>query len=115
MDLGAFLRPGGGYSLTAVGEGRMVRGRLISRRGRPGWLFHEPQPAGRTLVLTVRLSGFGLEADGSLTPGGAGPAGLVLWAKVRACRRLPTRRLYLARLTLLGRIDPECQMKTGSL
>lgn len=108
MDLGAFLRPGGSFSLMITREDRRVRGRLISRRGRPLWFAAESQPAGRLLNLTVEIPGFHLEPDGSLRPAeeaGASVA-VVLLGRVRACRRLPRRGLYLLRLKLLGRVWP---------
>ncbi len=108
MDLGAFLRPGGGFSLMIAHESQKARGRVIARRGRPVWLAAEPQPAGRLLNLTVDLPGFRLEPDGSLRPAGEAGASvaLVLLGRVRACRRLPGRGLYLLRLKLLGRVWP---------
>jgi hypothetical protein len=106
MDLGAFLRPGNGFSLTIAHESHEARGRLISRRGRPLWLAAEPQPAGRLLNLAVRLPGFHLEADGALTPAAGTSATVALLGQVRACRRLPGRGVYLLRLKLLGRIWP---------
>jgi len=109
MDLGAFLRPGGIFPVTALAEGESqpAAGHLLERRGRPLWVADAPQPHGRVLTIRVELPGFRLAEDGSLTPAEAEAlVPLILLGQVRGCRFFPPRQLYVLRLTLLGRVDP---------
>ena len=107
MDL-AFLRPGADYSISAAGpDGRDLEGRLGERRGRPCWVFHQAQPRGRVVSISLKLPGFSLEPDGSLKADSPeSEARLVLLAQVRACRYFPPRGVYVWRLKLLGRVWP---------
>ena len=117
MDLGAFLRPGGIFpallALTtkapddAVGS-PSVEGRLIERRGQPHWLSPVQMPIDGELLITVKLPGYNLAADGSLDlAGGETGATVILLARVRGCRFSPAHRQYILRLLLLGRICPD--------
>ncbi|MDR1922333.1 MAG: hypothetical protein LBS31_11435 [Candidatus Adiutrix sp.] len=109
MDLGAFLRPGGLYSVLmaaaneTAGGAAPVRGWLAARRDKPSWAAPGPQPPGRVLTVTLELDGFRLTRDGDLAPDVAGAAVVKLLAQVKGCRPLSPAGPYILRLRLLGR------------
>jgi len=109
MDLGAFLPPGGSYSVKILGKdaAEACRGRVEEHRGRPFWTAESRQPAGRVLNLTVEMAGFSLAGDGSLAPAGpAARAYVVVIGQVKSCRFIPSWKVYALRLKLLGRLWP---------
>ena len=109
MDLGAFLLPGGSYSIKikAKDAAEECRGQVEAHRGRPFWTAESPQPAGRVLNITVEMAGFSLAGDGSLIQAGpAARAYVVMIGQVKGCRFIPSWKLYALRLKLLGRLWP---------
>ena len=109
MDLGAFLPPGGSYSIKIKEKdaAEESRGRVDEHHGRPFWTVESHQPTGRVLNITVEMSGFSLGGDGSLTL--AGPAAMayvVVIGQVKGCRFIPSWKQYALRLKLLGRLWP---------
>jgi len=109
MDLGAFLPPGGSYSIKikTTGAAEEIRGRVDEHRGRPFWMAESGQPAGRILNITVEMSGFSLDDDGALKPAGpSAVAYVVIVGQVKGCRFIPPWKQYVLRLKLLGRLWP---------
>lgn len=112
MDLGAFLRPGGVFVISARPAGddigpaaEAVEGRLLERRGRPLWLLPKPAAPGSQRIVTVCLPGYNLLSDGSLSSAGdENQVSVSIVGQVRGCRRLLGGRFYLWRLSLLGRL-----------
>lgn len=108
MDLGAFLPPGGSFSIKIKEKGAAeeIPGRVDEHRGRPFWIAVS-RPEGQILHITVELPGFSLGDDGSLKPAGpAARAYVVLVGQVKGCRFIPLWRQYVLRLKLLGRVWP---------
>ncbi|MDR2386344.1 MAG: hypothetical protein LBE80_02005 [Deltaproteobacteria bacterium] len=92
MDLAAFLAPGV-HPVYKVGNSfdHDPWGHLLCRAdGRVSWICKGPTPAGHRLVLTLKVPGYRLDLDGSLSQALESnleaEAWVVLSGEVRSCR-----------------------------